>query len=274
MRLDKPIGILLLLWPTLWGLFLASDGWPTLSVLLIFCLGTVLMRSAGCAINDYADRDFDKHVLRTQERPLTSGKISKKEAISIAVGLALIAFLLIQPLNTLTKQLSFFAVVIAGIYPFTKRVFSMPQAVLGVAFGFGIPMAFAAIQNEIPIEAWILFIGNVFWVIAYDTAYAMVDRDDDIRLSLKTSAITFGRFDVTAVSICYGVLFASQIWVAELAQLSKWFYLGWIAALGCAIYELRLITTRKRDACFKAFLHNNWLGASLFIGILLGLLLK
>jgi len=273
-RLDKPIGILLLLWPTLWGLFLASDGWPTLSVLLIFCLGTVLMRSAGCAINDYADRDFDKHVLRTKERPLTSGKISKKEAISIAVGLALIAFLLIQPLNTLTKQLSVFAVVIAGIYPFTKRVFSMPQAVLGVAFGFGIPMAFAAIQNGIPIEARILFIGNVFWVIAYDTAYAMVDRDDDIRLGLKTSAITFGRFDVTAVSICYGVLFASQIWVAELAQLSKWFYLGWIAALGCAIYELRLITTRRRDACFKAFLHNNWLGASLFIGILLGLLLK
>ena len=274
MRLDKPIGILLLLWPTLWGLLIASDGWPSIQILVIFCLGTVLMRSAGCAINDYADRDFDKHVLRTKERPLTSGKISKKEAISIAVGLALIAFLLIQPLNTLTKQLSVFAVVIAGIYPFTKRVFSMPQAVLGVAFGFGIPMAFAAIQNGIPIEAWILFIGNVFWVIAYDTAYAMVDRDDDIRLGLKTSAITFGRFDVTAVSICYGVLFASQIWVAELAQLSKWFYLGWIAALGCAIYELRLITTRKRDACFKAFLHNNWLGASLFLGILLGLLLK
>jgi len=273
-RLDKPIGILLLLWPTLWGLLIASDGWPSIQIVVIFCLGTVLMRSAGCAINDYADRDFDKHVLRTKERPLTSGKISKKEAISIAVGLALIAFLLIQPLNTLTKQLSVFAVVIAGIYPFTKRFFSMPQAVLGAAFGFGIPIAFAAIQNGIPIEAWILFIGNVFWVIAYDTAYAMVDRDDDIRLGLKTSAITFGRFDVTAVSICYGVLFASQIWVAELAQLSKWFYLGWSAALGCAIYELRLITTRKRDACFKAFLHNNWLGASLFIGILLGLLLK
>jgi 4-hydroxybenzoate polyprenyltransferase len=273
-RLDKPIGILLLLWPTLGGLLIASDGWPSIQIVVIFCLGTVLMRSAGCAINDYADRDFDKHVLRTKERPLTSGKISKKEAISIAVGLALIAFLLIQPLNTLTKQLSVFAVVIAGIYPFTKRFFSMPQAVLGAAFGFGIPMAFAAIQNGIPIEAWILFIGNVFWVIAYDTAYAMVDRDDDIRLGLKTSAITFGRFDVTAVSICYGVLFASQIWVAELAQLSKWFYLGWSAALGCAIYELRLITTRKRDACFKAFLHNNWLGASLFIGILLGLLLK
>jgi 4-hydroxybenzoate polyprenyltransferase len=163
---------------------------------------------------------------------------------------------------------------IAGIYPFMKRFFLMPQAVLGVAFGFGIPMAFAAIQNGIPIEAWILFIGNVFWAIAYDTAYAMVDRDDDIRLGLKTSAITLGRFDIAMISICYGVLFASQIWVAELAQLSKWFYLGWILALGCAIYELRLIATRKRDACFKAFLHNNWLGASLFLGILLGLLLK
>ena len=274
MRLDKPIGILLLLWPTLWGLLIASDGWPSIQILVIFCLGTVLMRSAGCAINDYADRDFDKHVLRTKERPLTSGKISKKEAISIAVGLALVSFLLIQPLNTLTKQLSVFAVMIAGIYPFTKRFFLMPQAVLGVAFGFGIPMAFAAIQNGIPIEALILFIGNVFWAIAYDTAYAMVDRDDDIRLGLKTSAITLGRFDIAAISICYGVLFASQIWVAELAQLSKWFYLGWILALGCAIYELRLIATRKRDACFKAFLHNNWLGASLFLGILLGLLLK
>ena len=274
MRLDKPIGILLLLWPTLWGLLIASDGWPSIQILVIFCLGTVLMRSAGCAINDYADRDFDKHVLRTKERPLTSGKISKKEAISIAVGLALVSFLLIQPLNTLTKQLSVFAVMIAGIYPFTKRFFLMPQAVLGVAFGFGIPMAFAAIQNGIPIEAWILFIGNVFWAIAYDTAYAMVDRDDDIRLGLKTSAITLGRFDIAAISICYGVLFASQIWVAELVQLSKWFYLGWILALGCAIYELRLIATRKRDACFKAFLHNNWLGASLFLGILLGLLLK
>jgi len=273
-RLDKPIGILLLLWPTLWGLFLASDGWPTLSMLLIFCVGTVLMRSAGCAINDYADRDFDKHVLRTKERPLTSGKISKKEAVLIAIGLALVSFLLIQPLNILTKQLSVFAVIIAGIYPFTKRFFSIPQAVLGVAFGFGIPMAYAAIQNMIPIEAWILLIGNIFWAIAYDTAYAMVDRDDDIRLGLKTSAITFGRFDVTAITICYGILFASQIWVAELAGLSKWFYLGWIAALGCAIYELRLISSRKRDACFKAFLHNNWLGASLFLGIFLGLLLE
>lgn len=232
------------------------------------------MRSAGCAINDYADRDFDKHVERTKERPLTSGQISKQEVVLIALVLVLISFLLIQPLNLLTKQLSVGAVIIAGIYPFTKRFFTLPQAVLGVAFGFGIPMAFAAVQNTIPLEAWILLIGNVFWAIAYDTAYAMVDREDDIRLGLKTSAITFGRFDVFAISIGFGILFASQIWVAELAQLGGWFYLGWLLALGCAIYELRLIATREREACFKAFRHSSWLGASLFLGILLGLLTK
>jgi 4-hydroxybenzoate polyprenyltransferase len=270
-RLDKPIGILLLLWPTLWGLWLASDGWPDSQILMIFCVGTVLMRSAGCAINDYADRDFDKHVKRTQNRPLTSGKIAKKEAILIAVGLALISFLLIQPLNLLTKQLSLVAVLLAGIYPFTKRFFSIPQAVLGLAFGFGIPMAFAAIQNTIPLEAWILLIGNVFWAIAYDTAYAMVDRDDDMRLGLKTSAIAFGRFEVRAISICYGILFASHIWVAEIARFSAWFYLGWTLALLCALYELRLVATRQPDQCFKAFMHNNWLGAFLFLGILLGI---
>lgn len=274
MRLDKPIGILLLLWPTLWGLWIASDGFPNLSVLMIFCLGTVLMRSAGCAINDYADRDFDKHVKRTQHRPLTSGKISKKEAIAIALGLALISFWLIQPLNTFTKQLSVIAVLLAAIYPFTKRFFSIPQAVLGLAFGFGIPMAFAAVQNQIPMEAWILFVGNVFWAIAYDTAYAMVDRDDDLRLGLKTSAITFGRFEVVAISICYGVLLVSQIWVAQMMQFSSWFYLGWLLALGCALYELRLVATRQREACFKAFLHNNWLGAALFLGVVLGLALR
>ena len=273
-RLDKPIGILLLLWPTLWGLWLASDGWPNIQILIIFCLGTVLMRSAGCAINDYADRDFDKYVKRTKNRPLTSGKITKKEAILLAAALAFISFLLIQPLNLFTKQLSVIALLLAAIYPFTKRFFSIPQAILGLAFGFGIPMAFAAIQNTVPLEAWILFVGNVFWAIAYDTAYAMVDRDDDIRLGLKTSAITFGRFDVMAISLCYGILFATQIWVAEMMKLSIWFYLGWTLALVCAIYELRLVATRERDACFKAFLHNNWLGAFLFMGIVLGLAFK
>ncbi|QWE16400.1 4-hydroxybenzoate octaprenyltransferase [Polynucleobacter sp. AP-Nino-20-G2] len=270
-RLDKPVGILLLLWPTLWTLWLASGGFPEWHLLLIFSVGTFLMRSAGCAINDYADRDFDRHVLRTKDRPITSGKISGKEALLVAGGLALLAFLLIQPLNTLTKELSVFALAVAIIYPFTKRFLAIPQAVLGVAFGFGIPMAYAAVLNFIPPEAWILFIGNIFWAIAYDTAYAMVDRDDDLRLGLRTSAITFGRFDVVAIAISYGILFVSQILVAQLANLSNYFWLGWCLALACAIYHLKLVATRKRDDCFKAFRHNNWLGGFLFLGIVLGL---
>lgn len=270
-RLDKPIGTLLLLWPTLWALWLASSGVPDLSILLIFTLGTFLMRSAGCAINDYADRDFDRHVKRTQGRPVTSGKISGKEAVAVAGVLALMAFLLIQPLNAFTKQLSVLALLVAFIYPFTKRFFAMPQAVLGIAFGFGIPMAYAAILGFIPLEAWILFIGNIFWAIAYDTAYAMVDRDDDLRLGLRTSAITFGRYDVIAIAISYGMLFISQIWVAQLADLSNYFLLGWFPALVCAIYHLKLVATRDRDNCFKAFRHNNWLGGFLFLGIVLGL---
>ena len=273
-RLDKPIGTLLLLWPTLWALWLASSGTPDLSILLIFTLGTFLMRSAGCAINDYADRDFDRHVKRTQGRPVTSGKISGKEAVMVAGTLAFIAFLLIQPLNIFTKQLSVLALLVAFIYPFTKRFFAMPQAVLGIAFGFGIPMAYAAILDFIPLEAWLLFIGNIFWAIAYDTAYAMVDRDDDLRLGLKTSAITFGRYDVLAIAMSYGILFISQLWVAQLASLSNYFLLGWFPALACAIYHLKLVSTRKREDCFKAFRHNNWLGGFLFLGIVLGLSLN
>ena len=270
-RLDKPIGTLLLLWPTLWALWLASSGIPDFSILFIFVAGTILMRSAGCAINDYADRDFDRHVQRTQGRPVTSGKISGKEAVAIATSLALIAFLLIQPLNTFTKQLSVLALLVAFIYPFTKRFFAMPQAVLGIAFGFGIPMAYAAILDFIPLEAWILFIGNVFWAIAYDTAYAMVDREDDLRLGLRTSAITFGKHDVLAIGISYTILLVSQLWVAQLADLSNYFLVGWIMALGCAIYHLKLISTRGRDECFLAFRHDNWLGGFLFLGIVLGL---
>ena len=270
-RLDKPIGTLLLLWPTLWALWLASSGMPDPQILLIFVLGTFLMRSAGCAINDYADRDFDRHVQRTKGRPVTSGKISGKEAIAVAVILALIAFLLIQPLNTFTKQLSVFALLVAFVYPFTKRFFAMPQAVLGIAFGFGIPMAYAAILDFVPLEAWVLFIGNVFWTIAYDTAYAMVDREDDLRLGLRTSAITFGKYDVLAISICYAILLISQLWVAQLAQLSNYFLVGWGMALGCAIYHIKLVATRKREECFLAFRHNNWLGGFLFLGIVLGL---
>ncbi|MBU3587584.1 4-hydroxybenzoate octaprenyltransferase [Polynucleobacter sp. 31A-FELB] len=270
-RLDKPIGTLLLLWPTLWALWLASGGFPQWHLLIIFILGTFLMRSAGCAINDYADQDFDRHVLRTKDRPITSGKISGKEALMVAGSLALIAFLLIQPLNALTKELSFFALAVAILYPFTKRFFAIPQAVLGIAFGFGIPMAYAAVLDFIPLEAWVLFVGNIFWAIAYDTAYAMVDRDDDLRLGLRTSAITFGRFDVIAIALSYGVLFLSQIWVAQLANLSNYFWVGWALALACAIYHLKLVSTRKREECFKAFRHNNWLGGFLFLGILLGL---
>ena len=270
-RLDKPIGTLLLLWPTLWALWLASSGIPEPSILFIFIAGTFLMRSAGCAMNDYADRDFDRHVLRTQGRPVTSGKISGKEAVGVAAVLALLAFLLIQPLNTFTKQLSVLALLVAFIYPFTKRFFAMPQAVLGIAFGFGIPMAYAAILDFIPFEAWVLFMGNIFWAIAYDTAYAMVDRDDDIRLGLRTSAITFGRFDVIAIGLSYGVLFISQLWVANLANLSNYFLIGWFAALACAIYHMKLVSTRKREECFLAFRHNNWLGGFLFLGIVLGL---
>ena len=272
-RLDKPIGTLLLLWPTLWALWLASSGFPEWHLLIIFTLGTFLMRSAGCAMNDYADQDFDRHVLRTKDRPITSGKISGKEALAVAASLALAAFLLIQSLNDLTKKLSFFALALAIIYPFTKRFFAIPQAVLGIAFGFGIPMGYAAVLGFIPLEAWILFIGNIFWAIAYDTAYAMVDRDDDVRLGLRTSAITFGRFDVLAIAVSYGILFLSQAWVAQLANLSNYFWVGWCLALACAVYHLKLVATRQRDNCFKAFRHNNWLGGFLFLGIVLGLVL-
>ena len=270
-RLDKPIGTLLLLWPTLWALWLASSGFPEWHLLIIFILGTFLMRSGGCAMNDFADRDIDRHVQRTKDRPITSGKISGKEALVVAATLALIAFLLIQPLNTLTIELSFFALAVAIIYPFTKRFFAIPQAVLGIAFGFGIPMAYAAVLGFIPVEAWILFVGNIFWAIAYDTAYAMVDREDDVRLGLRTSAITFGRFDVLAIAASYGILFLSQLWVAQLVNLNHYFYVGWGLAIACAIYHLKLVSSRQRDDCFKAFRHNNWLGGLLFLGIVLGL---
>lgn len=270
-RLDKPIGTLLLLWPTLWALWLASSGMPDLSILFIFVMGTFLMRSAGCAMNDYADRDFDRYVQRTKDRPVTSGKISGKEAVAVALALALIAFLLIQPLNIFTKQLSVLALLVAFIYPFTKRFFAIPQAILGIAFGFGIPMAYAAVLNFIPLEAWVLFVGNIFWAIAYDTAYAMVDREDDLRLGLRTSAITFGKYDVVAIGVCYAILLMTQLWVAYLADLSNYFLVGWIMALACAIYHMQLVSTRKREECFLAFRHNNWLGGFLFLGIVLGL---
>jgi len=269
-RLDKPIGSLLLLWPTLSALWLASNGHPDPMLVTIFCIGTVLMRSAGCAINDFADRDFDKHVKRTAERPLTSGQIAAWEAIAVAVVLALISFVLILPLNALTQQLSVLAVIVAGTYPYFKRFFALPQAYLGIAFGFGIPMAYAAVQALVPVEAWVLLISNVFWALAYDTEYAMVDRDDDLLIGIRTSAITFGRFDVLAVMLCYAVHLVLIALVGARYQLGALFYLGLAVAAAIAAYHYLLIRERDRLGCFAAFRHNNWLGAAIFIGIVLG----
>jgi 4-hydroxybenzoate polyprenyltransferase len=268
-RFDKPIGILLLLWPTLIALWLASNGHPSAYFVLVFFVGTVLMRAAGCAINDFADRDFDKHVKRTAARPLTAGKIKSWEAVAIAAILALVSFALIWPLNTLTKQLSLAAVFIAASYPYFKRFFALPQAYLGIAFGFGIPMAFAAVQNTLPPAAWLLLIGNVFWALAYDTEYAMVDRDDDLKLGLKTSAITFGRYDVIAVMLCYAATLLITLGVGWQYGLRGWFVGGMAIAAACAVYHYYLIRDRDRMRCFKAFRHNNWLGAAVFAGIAL-----
>ena len=269
-RLDKPIGSLLLLWPTLSALWLASAGKPSLQLILIFSIGTILMRSAGCAINDYADQEFDKHVKRTADRPLTSGKISGREALLIAALFALISFALILPLNTLTKQLSLVAVLIAASYPYFKRFFALPQAYLGIAFGFGIPMAYAAVQNAVPYQAWLLLLANVFWALAYDTEYAMVDRDDDLKIGIRTSAITFGRFDVMAVMFCYAASLGLIAWVGWQADMGLGFFIGILIATGIALYHWTLIRHRDRMQCFAAFRHNNWLGAAVFLGFVLG----
>lgn len=269
-RLDKPIGSLLLLWPTLCALWLASSGKPSWHLVVIFSIGTVLMRSAGCAINDFADRDFDRHVKRTAERPLTAGLIQSWEAVMVAILLALLSLALIYPLNLLTKQLSVFAVLIAASYPYFKRFFALPQAYLGIAFGFGIPMAYAAVLNTVPIEAWMLLLANVFWALAYDTEYAMVDRDDDLRIGIRTSAITFGRYDVLAVMLCYAISLALVTAVGLQQGLGKGFLLGILAAAGIAVYHWTLIRGRDRMQCFAAFRHNNWLGAAVFAGVALG----
>ncbi len=273
-RLDKPIGILLLLWPTLWALWMASNGKPDWTLVAIFTLGTVLMRSAGCAINDYADRDFDKYVQRTVDRPVTSGKIKPYEAVLVALVLALISFALIWPLNTLTKQLSIAAVIIAATYPYFKRFFAIPQAYLGIAFGFGIPMSFAAVQNTVPAAAWWLLVANIFWAVAYDTEYAMVDREDDLKLGMKTSAITFGSYDVAIVMLCYAVTLGIIGVIGWQFGLRIWFVAGVLVAVVCAVYHYTLIRDRGRTGCFAAFRHNNWLGAAIFGGVALDYLLR
>ena len=269
-RWDRPAGWLLLLWPTLSALWLASHGFPGWHLLVVFTLGTFLMRSAGCCLNDVADRDFDRHVKRTAQRPVTSGKLPAKEALAVGAVLALLAFGLVLTTNRTTIIWSFAALAIAIIYPFAKRYVAMPQAVLGVAFSFGIPMAFAAVQSRVPLLAWVLLLGNLFWVIAYDTEYAMVDRDDDLKIGMKTSAITFGRFDVLAVLVSY-VLYLF-IWINVIIFQLNWaqvaiYFIAFGLALAQAMWHIWLIRKRQRDDCFKAFRLNHWLGFTVFAGI-------
>ncbi len=267
MRLDKPIGILLLLWPTLWGLFIAGKGEPDWIISLIFVAGTVLMRSAGCVMNDIADSQYDGLVARTQYRPLVTNEVSKKEAYMLAAMLSLVAFGLVCMLNTLSIKLSLVGLLLAISYPFTKRFFPMPQAYLGIAFGWGIPMAFAAILGYVPPVAWLLLLANISWAIAYDTEYAMVDREDDLKIGIQSSAITFGRFDVLAVMCCYIVTLLLLTLTGLLLGLGYAYYMGLALAASVAIHHYFLIRQREKTNCFKAFLANNWFGFSVFMGL-------
>jgi 4-hydroxybenzoate polyprenyltransferase len=266
-RWDRPAGWLLLLWPTLAALWIAAGGFPGWHLLAVFTLGTVLMRSAGCCVNDVADREFDRHVKRTAQRPVTSGAVSVKEALMLGAALALVAFALVLTTNALTIAYSFAAVAVAVAYPYAKRFVAMPQAVLGVAFSFGIPMAFAAVRAEVPLLAWALLVGNLFWVLAYDTEYAMVDRDDDLKIGIQTSAITLGRFDVVGVMVFYATYLASWGWLGGQQGLRLWFALGLLAAAAQAAWHYTLIRERTRDGCFKAFRLNHWLGFAVCAGV-------
>jgi 4-hydroxybenzoate polyprenyltransferase len=269
-RWNRPAGWLLLLWPTLSALWIAAHGFPGWHLVAVFTLGTILMRSAGCCVNDVADREFDKHVKRTAQRPVTRGAVSTREALVLGAVLALVAFGLVLTTNVAAIAWSFAALAIALVYPYAKRVVSMPQAVLGVAFSFGIPMAFAAVQSRVPMLAWVLLIGNLFWVLAYDTEYAMVDRDDDLKIGMKTSAITLGRADVPVVMLCYASYLA--IWVAALlGRLPvEMLALATAAAGAQAVWHYTLIRDRGRDGCFKAFRLNHWVGFALFVGVVAG----
>ena len=268
-RWNRPAGWLLLLWPSLAALWVAAGGFPGWHLIAVFTLGTVLMRSAGCCVNDVADRDFDKHVKRTANRPVTSGRIGTREALVVGAVLALVAFGLVLTTNAATIQWSFAALAVTLIYPYAKRWVAMPQAVLGVAFSFGIPMAFAAVQGEVPLLAWGLLLGNLFWVLAYDTEYAMVDRDDDLRIGMKTSAITLGRHDVPAIMGFYAAYLLVWAWLLQGAQQGLWFGLAWAVAVGQVVWHYFLIRQRSREGCFKAFRLNHWLGFSVFVGVVL-----
>lgn len=266
-RQDKPIGTLLLLWPTLTALWLAAQGRPDVGLVLIFVLGTWLMRSAGCALNDVADRKFDAHVKRTAQRVVATGALSAREAVAVGVLLLAAAACLLWWLTPLARALACVAAALAASYPFFKRFFPLPQAYLGIAFSFGIPMAYAAVHGEVPSVAWVMLAANLFGVLAYDTEYAMVDRDDDLKLGLRSSAITFGRFDVAAVMLCHGIFLAGMAWVGYRAGLGTFYALGWIVAGVGVIYQYGLIRARARDDCLRAFLHNHWLGFALFVGV-------
>jgi len=266
-RQDKPIGTLLLLWPTLMALWFAAQGMPSIKMLIVLTLGTWLMRSAGCALNDIADRKFDAHVQRTAQRVLATGALATAEAVIVAIVLLAAAAGLLVFLNPLAWALAVVAAVLAASYPYFKRFFPLPQAYLGIAFSFGIPMAFAAVQGLIPTSAWILFAANLAWVVAYDTEYAMVDRDDDIKLGLRSSAIWLGRADVATIMLCYGLYLCGVLWVGHAAGLRTYFYIGWGVAVLCALYHFLLIHRRERQGCFRAFRHNHWLGFALLIGV-------
>ena len=268
-RLDKPIGTLLLLWPTLCAIWIASGGQPPMEIVIIFSMGTLLMRSAGCAINDFADRKFDAHVERTRKRPIVSGEIRPWEAVAVAGVLALVAFGFVLFLHPLAIGLSFVALLVAATYPFTKRFFWFPQAYLGIAFGFGIPMAFAAVQGRLPALCWWMLLANIFWALAYDTEYAMVDREDDKRIGIRTAAIALGRFDVIGVMTFYALMLAILVWVGLLARLGAPYYAGLGVAAAMMGYHWFLIRGRSRDGCFRAFMHNNWVGAAIFAGTVL-----
>ena len=272
MRLDQPIGALLLMWPAMWALWLAKYGIPDLDLLVIFVVGVVLTRSAGCIINDYADRNFDPHVERTRDRPLAAGVLSAREALTLAAVLLLLAFLLVLLLkNTLAMVLSFVALGLMVVYPFLKRFFVFPQAWLGIAFGFSIPMAYAAQYNKLVTVTWVLLAANIFWAIAYDTEYAMVDRDDDVKLGLRSSAILLGRYDVAGVMVVHGLFLLTMVLIGYTQFLGVLYYVGLAVAAALVYLQYRLIRDRTREGCFKAFLNNNWVGLAIFVGIALDL---
>ncbi len=272
MRTDKPIGALLLLWPTLWALWLATPGAPPLTILMVFVAGVWLMRAAGCVINDYADRKFDGHVKRTANRPLPGGAVTEREALTLFALLVVTAFLLVLTLNTMTIALSVAGLALAWVYPFMKRYTHLPQVVLGAAFGWAIPMAFAAVSESLPLSCWLMFLANILWAVAYDTQYAMVDRDDDVKIGVKSTAILFGRYDKLIIGMLQAGVVALMVAIGVLNNLGGAWYWAILLAAALFVFQQKLIAGRERDACFRAFMNNNYVGLVLFLGLMLSLM--